>query len=291
MPRVDRFKLLHGPYQTPKCRKGSRLFCEVLGTVVVGTFSDGPIMWPKMKREGRGRSPFILCGDLVKAVKCESSLAVAHHFGVSTATVKGWRRTLGVPRSNEGSRRLWGRVANARDDDRLERARRNSKRPAALAKASATLKGRIIPQHVIAAVRTAAKRPRSVGWRRQMSEYWRKRGHPPGHPELEFWRPEEDALLGTDSDANIARRLKRSYQGVVGRRRKLGIPPFLIEIDGKKLRRLRKVKGLTQHELSAKAQAYRDAVVNMELGRRARLRRDIAQRIAKVLGCEQKRIE
>jgi DNA-binding XRE family transcriptional regulator len=124
-----------------------------------------------------------------------------------------------------------------------------------------------------------------------MSEYWRKRGHPPGHPELEFWRPEEDALLGTDSDANIARRLKRSYQGVVGRRRKLGIPPFLIEIDGKKLRRLRKVKGLTQHELSAKAQAYRDAVVNMELGRRARLRRDIAQRIAKVLGCEQKRIE
>jgi hypothetical protein len=184
MPRVDRFKLLHGPYYPPKTRRGSRLFCEIRGSVIVGYFGDGPIPWPRMKH--LGTAPYILCGDLVKAVKCESAIAVAHHFGVSTQTVKSWRKALGMPRANEGSAQFWNRIAGAREDDRLERARRNSKRPAALAKASAKLKGRIIPQHVIEAVRKAAKRPRSAAWKAKMSAYWRQRGHPPGHPESKF---------------------------------------------------------------------------------------------------------
>jgi hypothetical protein len=165
-----------------------------------------------------GTAPYILCGDLVKAVKCESAVAVAHHFGVSTQTVKGWRKALGVPRANEGSARLWGRVAIAREDDRLERARRNSKRPAALAKVSAKLKGRVIPPHVIEAVRRAAKRPRSKAWKKKMAAYWRKRGHPPGHPESRFWTRQEEALLGTDTDAKIGKRIGRTAQAVANRR-------------------------------------------------------------------------
>jgi hypothetical protein len=131
-----------------------------------------------------------------------------------------------VPRANEGSARLWGRVANARQDDRLEKARFKSKRPAALAKLSSKLRGRIIPQHFIEAVRKAAKRPRSAIWKAKMAAYWRKRGHPPGHPESRFWTPQEEALLGTETHANICKRTGRSVQAVADHRIKLGIPTF-----------------------------------------------------------------
>jgi hypothetical protein len=39
-----------------------------------------------------------------------------------------------VARTNEGSKSLWGAIAIDRKDDRLERARANSKKPAAIAK-------------------------------------------------------------------------------------------------------------------------------------------------------------
>jgi hypothetical protein len=38
------------------------------------------------------------------------------------------------------------------------------------------------------------------------------------------WKPEEDRLLGTTSDEEIARQLNRGVHGVKARRRKLGIP-------------------------------------------------------------------
>jgi len=120
----------------------------------------------------------------------------------------------------------WGRIANSRTDDRLEQARRNSKKPAALAKASATLKGRIQSPATIAAVRKAAKRPRSKVWKEKIAVYWRKRGHPPGHPELRFWTPQEEAALGTDTDVKIGKRIGRSAGAVANHRIKRGIPRF-----------------------------------------------------------------
>jgi hypothetical protein len=83
--------LLHGRYLPPQTGRGQRLLCEIRGTVTVSGFRAGPIPWPYAKVNGR---PLILCGDLVQAVKRESEFAVAHHFGVSTATVKVWRRSL-----------------------------------------------------------------------------------------------------------------------------------------------------------------------------------------------------
>ena len=216
MRKFDRFKLRYGPYNPPKARRGSRLFCEIRGTVIVGRFSDGRISWPCVKR--RGTATLILCGDLVTAVKRESSQAVIHHFGVSRGTVSGWRRALGVPRKNEGSHQLWREISILRPDDRLARARRNSKTPKALAKASAKLKGRTIPPHVIEAVREAVKRPRSPAWKKKMAAYWRKRGHPPCHPERRFWTAKEQAMLGTAPDGEIARRLNRSLGAVYSMR-------------------------------------------------------------------------
>ena len=177
-----------------------------------------------MKR--RGTPTLILCGDLVKAVKRESSQAVMHHFGVASATVWRWRQALGVPRSNEGSHRLWREISISRTDDRLALARRNSKTPKALAKASASLKGRIQHPNTMAAVRKAARRPRSAAWKEKMAAFWRKKGHPPGHPELRFWTPQEEALLGTAMDVEIARQIGRRSGSVHWRRTKLGIPKF-----------------------------------------------------------------
>jgi hypothetical protein len=158
-----RYALLHGPYRPPRKRTGSKVFCEIRGTVTIGGFLDGPIPWPWVKKPG-SRSA-VLCGDLVKAVRRESELAVAHHFGVCKNTVKAWRRTLGVPRVTEGTHRLTSAIAEARTDDRLERARRNSKRPAALAKASAKLKGRVPHPNSLDGLRRAAGRPRSDAWK------------------------------------------------------------------------------------------------------------------------------
>jgi transposase-like protein len=78
-----------------------------------------------VKKPGTG-SP-VLCGDPVKAVRREAEVAVAHHFGVHKSTVRSWRRALGVGRVTEGTHRLASAIADARTDDRLARARANSK--------------------------------------------------------------------------------------------------------------------------------------------------------------------
>ena len=46
----DRYKLYFGPYYPPKVRRGQRLVDEIRGTVVVGGYSDGKIVWPYVKR-------------------------------------------------------------------------------------------------------------------------------------------------------------------------------------------------------------------------------------------------
>jgi hypothetical protein len=122
----------------------------------------------------------ILCGDLVRAVKREAAIAVAHHWSVSVNTVKRWRRALGVPRTNDGTHELTRKIAFSRDDDRLPRARVNSKLLEALKKLSRSLKGRVQSPKTLAALLAAAKRPRTEAWKQKMSAYWRRRGHPPG---------------------------------------------------------------------------------------------------------------
>src|SRR3954471_2641361 len=104
MPTPDRLLLLHGPYRSPRVRRGDKLFCEIRGTVTVGGYTDAPIPWPRVRKGGN--PCLILCGDLVRAVRAESAQAVAHHWGVSPATVWKWRQALGVPERNEGTLRL-----------------------------------------------------------------------------------------------------------------------------------------------------------------------------------------
>src|SRR3954454_24397457 len=84
---------------------GEELRCEMRGAVTVVAISDSPVAWP-MTRWRRGPLSPILCGDLVKAVRQESNLAVRHHWGVTPQTVSKWRKALGVGQSNAGTRRL-----------------------------------------------------------------------------------------------------------------------------------------------------------------------------------------
>jgi hypothetical protein len=77
MPHIpDKCRLLHGPYRPPTCALGKRLRCRIRGRVEVKRISAGPISWPQTI-VGRARA-FILCGDLVRAVRRESEEAVAY---------------------------------------------------------------------------------------------------------------------------------------------------------------------------------------------------------------------
>jgi hypothetical protein len=191
-----RYELLFGPYEPPRTREGKFLVCEMRGKVKVGSFSDGPIPWP---RAWKTRS-LILCGDLIEAVKRESSLGVAHQWGTSIKTVQGWRRTLGVETYNEGTQMLMKR-----------QARENA-----------------TPQHMRAmtkAARKVTRKPKSKAWRERMSVIIRERIRKRGsiNPNLRLWTEKEEKLLGTKTDEVIGRLIGRTTSAVRARRRDLGI--------------------------------------------------------------------
>src|SRR5262245_27210981 len=154
MSAVDRFQLRFGPYGAPRCQVGAAAHCLLHGEVTVARISDGHIPWPMATR--RGGASFVLCGDLVQAVRREAACAVAHWFGVSTWMVRAWRRALGVPVRNEGDRLLMREYALG---DRGRRARSaalaTARDPIRRAKISAAQRGRRRPLHVIEALRKA----------------------------------------------------------------------------------------------------------------------------------------
>ena len=101
----ERVKLLYGPYRAPRCAVGDRLVCECRGReLTVSGMTDAPISWP-LARVGGGAS-LIVCGELTRAIRTESKLAIAHHWGIKPATVWKWRRALGATRTTNGTRRL-----------------------------------------------------------------------------------------------------------------------------------------------------------------------------------------
>jgi hypothetical protein len=102
--------LLFGPYCAPRLRRGDRAVCLFRDAdVVVTSWTDAPISWPRCRlAEGNGGGSGLLVeAKLARAVRCESSLAIQHWWGVSPRTVWCWRRAFGVSQwGTEGSRRL-----------------------------------------------------------------------------------------------------------------------------------------------------------------------------------------
>lgn len=205
MKPFDPYKLRFGPYEPPKVPRNGRLFCEMRGSLPVGNHSDGPIPWPMR----RGKKSLILCGDLARAVKRESVEAVSYHWDVCRAVVQKWRKTLGVEEFNEGTRQLRASADHLGWQHRQARGLERRK----------NVGGRISPR--LAKPRPLRRPAVSMFLKERMALTGR---HP--NPALRLWTPAEEKLLGTDTDAAIARMLRRTISAVVSRRNASGIPAF-----------------------------------------------------------------
>ena len=223
----ERFKLLYGPYAAPQCSPGDKLACEYRGReVTVKGMTDAPIQWPCTRRNNRA-SP-IVCGDLIRAVRTESEIAVAHHWGVGKPTVWKWRQALQVSRMTNGTRRLGIEYAIEKLTPEVRaKAKEAMHKPEVRAKLSAVKKGRASHPNTIAACRELGRRPKSEEWKRGQSERSRKMWENPeayGLPSRRRWMDDELALIGTDSDRAVANALGLPVKLVKQKRESLRIP-------------------------------------------------------------------
>jgi hypothetical protein len=204
----DRFQLLFGPYAPPRARRNRRLRCEMRGLLRVGSWSDGPVPWPRRYRT----ASIILCGDLVRAVETESVEAVSHHWGVCRNVVQKWRRALHVLESNPGTRHLRYFAKSASNSPARRRAIIRAKNPTTILRRERTLH-----EHSHPLVRIATSR--------QVRDRMARTGQHI-NPDLRLWTAREDSLLGAARDEKVARRINRSRAAVRVRRSILGIPAW-----------------------------------------------------------------
>jgi hypothetical protein len=135
-----------------------------------------------------------------------------------------WRKALGVGRATESSSRLWQlNVEEVMTPEVRQRAAAGAASPGACAKKSAALRGKPPSPNSVAALVARNKLPRSPEHGQHISAALRRIGHrPPDGARL--WTAEEDALLGTMPDVEVARRIDRAVKAVRSRRRVLRIP-------------------------------------------------------------------
>src|SRR5690349_21443994 len=109
MPRIlDKHRLLHGPYRSPSLHVGARTECNLLGTVVITSWTDARISWPRcLPVRTKGHPSLLLDDELARAVRTESAAAVCYWWGVSHGVLERWRKFLDVDRvNNPGTHRL-----------------------------------------------------------------------------------------------------------------------------------------------------------------------------------------
>ncbi len=230
LPADTRIKLLFAPYRAPQVKYGDTVQCSIRGTVrVVGWKEDGLIVWP-LGRPARqaGHASLILFGDLERAIRTESELAVAHHWKISITTIWKFRRALGVGRITDGTAKLYSEYAPAKVASELSRVKSNFTNRTAERRQHMSEKKTGRPMHPAtkAALFRAVSRPKSEDWKRQARERGIASGRFPVNPKLRPWTAEEERMLGTKSDREIAAMLGRTIPMIRGRRKKLGIKSF-----------------------------------------------------------------
>jgi hypothetical protein len=228
MLHQEQVKLLFGPYRMPKCKVGGTLRCHIRGMVKVLGITAAPMQWPFTRRPGGrgGRPMLVICGDLVRAIRRESEAAIVYHWGSSIPTVWRWRKALGVGQFTEGTRDLYRRwLPEKLDEEALENQAKARQTPEFRAKLSEALRGKPMPEHVKRKLLKANKgRKPSAESRRKMSEAQKRRGSTAEPP----WTPQEERLLGTMTDNEVAKTIGRTRTAVNSRRRKLAIPLFAL---------------------------------------------------------------
>jgi len=226
MTNAERFKLLYGPYRTPKVTIGTVLTCESrdCDVIVVG-YTDARIPWPVGRQRGRAARGPVVYGELAEAVRRESGIAICYWWGVTGQTATKWRKALGVEQYTDGTRRLkrdYFKEPWARNAQRKGWAK--ARDPERCAKIAAAKKGKPHSPELIEKLRKAhlGKHP-STETRQKMREAAKRRGAwPPaaGRP----WTAEEDRLLRTLPAMEVALRTGRTLTAVYSRRTVLGMP-------------------------------------------------------------------
>ena len=195
MSTDPRHQLLFGPYRSRRLHVGDVSTCLVReGDVIITLWAAAPISWPRCRSVERplGGSGLLVDEELARAVMNESEAAVCYWWRASVSTVRWWRRTLGVTRTNNpGTHRLIVSSATAG----AAAARERGYTAEELAAKSETASRLNLAQH---ARRYAAENP--------------------------GWSPVDLALRGTMPDYEVARVTGKSHNAVRIRRQKLGIP-------------------------------------------------------------------
>jgi hypothetical protein len=235
----ERVKLLFGPYKAPPLRRGDRASCLYRdGLVVVTSWTDAPIPWPRCRAADNyrgGGAGLLVDEELARAVRHESAAAVMHWWGASPTAVKNWRKALGVTRAgNEGTARLvlaaaeqGAEAVKAREWTEEERGRR--RRNAVENDLGRNLvtghHGPLWTEEDLALLGTApdAEVARRIGLTANAVRVMRDRLGIP-RPAGGRWRDGDLALLGTLPDREVARQIGRSLSSVTQKRCKLGIP-------------------------------------------------------------------
>ena len=227
----DRYRLHFGPYSAPAWRLGEPLTCEYQGRDVrVGGLTDAPIPWPRALKTGK--ASLIVCGDLVRAIRRESKLAICHHWGVSGGTVLNWRRALGVGAITEGTGKLYsGWYPEKITGEAIAKSIATQRTPEARKKRSESLLGHKMHPNTRKALLRACRKKRSKATRKAMSEAQKKRWResPPSlAARLKWakraWTDKEHSMLGKTFDRAVARMIGRTIWAVRNRRIQFGIP-------------------------------------------------------------------
>ena len=195
----DRYRLIDGPYYPPRTDRGRFLVCELRGTVKIGGYSDAPIPWPRIWH----RRSLVICGDLLRALRTESVLAVSYYWGLSKAIVSQYRQLFSVPRVNPGTHRLIREFVIPASCTAEARAKQSAAREGKLPPESEHDRERL--RRIQSSTEAEDLASKDVGTLRRRFDLvgpYRKR------------TPEELAMVGTMPDLEVARRIDRSLSAV-----------------------------------------------------------------------------
>lgn len=179
---------LIGTYAAPAVNRGEVVTCLYRDRdCLITTVTDAPIPWPRCQPRGeQGGSGLWVNDDLVKAIRTESAAALRWWFGVSVTVVWKWRRTFGV-----------GGRATTRGSRAAIRA--------AARQGAAAMKEKVWSPDELEAKAATVRR---IGLR-PPTRWTLARGG---------WTADQVALLGTDHDEAIAKRIGRSPGAVTSKR-------------------------------------------------------------------------